>query len=252
MRIDLSGARALVTGASRGIGRAVAVSLARAGADVGVHYSTGEETARETAAAVRASSRRAALLRADLDRPQEAAALAAQAAEALGGVTILVNNAGVFEEVPFDAPDAVERFERTIRINLEAAFVLSRALAPGMAGGCILNVSSRAGQRGEGRAAAYAASKGGLNLLTISLARELAPRGIRVNAIAPGWVATAMAGESVRDPQRLHAVEAETLLGRVATPEDIAAAALFLVSPLASYITGEILHVNGGSYLNRR
>lgn len=252
MKIDLTGRRALVTGASRGIGRAVAVALAGAGAEVAVHYGRDEEGARKTLETVQAARGRGFVVPADLDRPEEAERLGEEAARRLGGMDILVNNAGVFEEVPIGAADAVRRFERTMRINVEAAFVLSRRMAAQAGGGAIVNVSSRAGQRGESRAAAYAVSKGGLNLLTLSLARELAPLAIRVNAVAPGWVATEMADESLSDPMRRKQIEAETLIGRVATPQDIAHAALFLVSPLASYITGEILHVNGGSFLNRR
>ncbi|HLG42229.1 MAG TPA: SDR family oxidoreductase, partial [Planctomycetota bacterium] len=222
------------------------------GAEVAIHFGSDAEGARKTLEAVQAAKVRGVTVQADLDKPEEAARLGGEAVARLGGLDILVNNAGVFEECPLDAPDAVSRLERTLRINLEAAFILSRRLAAVSAGGSIVNVSSRAGQRGESRAAAYAISKGGLNLLTISLARELAPRGIRVNAVAPGWVATEMAGESLSDPARRKQIEAETLIGRVALPQDIAHAALFLVSPLASYITGEILHVNGGSFLNRR
>jgi NAD(P)-dependent dehydrogenase (short-subunit alcohol dehydrogenase family) len=138
-------------------------------------------------------------------------------------------------------------------VNLDAAYLLCDLVAPELrrrGRGSIVNVSSRAGKRGEPRAAHYAASKGGMNALTVALARELGGHGVRVNAIAPGWIATPLTEGHLADPAVREAVTRETLVGRIGVPEDIAGVALFLVSPLASYVTGQVVHVNGGSYTN--
>lgn len=249
MDLQLEGA-ALVTGASRGIGRAVALALGKAGAVIGVHYHASEEAALELVRTLESRGGRGIPLRANLEDRKGPERLAEEAERRLGRIRILVNNAGLYDEVPLDAPDAPERYQRILRVNLEAPYHLCRTLVRRMeAGSSIVNISSRAGHRGENRSAPYAVSKGGVNLLTVSLARELAPRGIRVNAVAPGWVRTDMAEPFLRSEEARRRIEAETLLGRLATPEEIAGVVLFLVSPRASYITGQVIHVNGGSFI---
>jgi 3-oxoacyl-[acyl-carrier protein] reductase len=231
MKIDLSGEVALVTGASSGIGRAIAGALEGAGATVAAH------------------SRKEA----DLAREEEVRRLHEEVGKAHGPVTILVNNAGFWEDNPAGGPGTQDRYRRMMAVNLEAAYLLSNLVVPAMkerGGGVILNISSRAGKRGEPSAAQYAISKGGINAMTVSLARELAEHGIRVNAVAPGFIEVPRIAESLKDPELRKTIEEEIVLRRVGVPDDIAGAALFLVSPLASYITGQILHVNGGSYLN--
>jgi NAD(P)-dependent dehydrogenase (short-subunit alcohol dehydrogenase family) len=250
MRISLEGQKALVTGASRGIGRAIALLFAKAGADVAVHYNTAEQAAAETVSKIEAEGVRGWMMQADLDQPSQVVRLADEARSKMGGITILVNNAGYFQSCPIESPEAIECYERTMRINLEAPFILSHRLGPGMKGGVILNISSRSSRRGEDSNSPYAVSKGGLNLLTVSLARELAPHGVRVNAVAPGWVETAMARDAFKDPERRKEIEGQSVLGRVASVDDVAEVSLFLASPMSEYITGQIVHLNGGSFLN--
>jgi len=264
---DLTGEVALVTGASKGIGHAIARELAAAGARIAIHYRTGAAEAEALAAELGATaaagakgpdsatspnSTPAVAFRADLENEDETRALHAAVVERLGPVTILIHNAGIWEEVAIDAADALERYRRLMRINLDAAFLLSGLVVPAMrerGRGSILHVSSRAGTRGEARAAHYGTSKGGLEGLVRSLARELGPAGIRVNAIAPGWIVSPMTETHLADPATHDAVVREIPLGRVGTAEDVAHAARFLVSPHASYVTGLVLHVNGGSWM---
>ncbi|MBI4565569.1 MAG: SDR family oxidoreductase [Planctomycetes bacterium] len=249
MNIDLSGEIALVTGGSRGIGRAIALALGEAGARVAVHYRAAEREAQEVVRALPG----AAAFAADLEDEAQVRRLHEGVVGAMGPVTILVNNAGVYEDVPIDGSGALERYRRLMRVNLDAAFLLCHLVAPAMKErrkGVLLNISSRSGERGEPQAAHYAMSKGAMNAMTISLARELAPFGVRANAIAPGWVETSMTAPHLAAAVKRAEVEGETLLRRVGQPEDIAGLALFLVSPRASYITAQIVHVNGGSYLN--
>ncbi|MHC4607934.1 MAG: SDR family NAD(P)-dependent oxidoreductase [Planctomycetota bacterium] len=249
MEIDLSGEVALVTGASIGIGRAVAEAIGSAGATTAVHFRSHPGEADEVVKALP----KAKAFRADLGNADEVRALHEQVVKALGPVTILVNNAGIWEGSPAGSADAMEKYRRLMAVNLEASYHLSNLVVPAMKerkSGVILNVSSRAAKRGEERSAHYAISKGGMNAMTVSLARELAPHGIRVNCVAPGWIETPMTAEHLKDSAVRKEMEDQTLLRRVGTAEDIAGAALFLVSRNAAYVTGQILHINGGSYLN--
>ena len=247
--ISLAGKSALITGGSRGIGRAAALLFARAGADVGITYHTRAADAEAVAHEVRGLGRRAFVAGGDLADARVVDRIFRECRAAFGGLDHFVANAGVWpaEDVPLAAlPDA--RWRSTVAQNLDAVFLTTRAAIPMLRpGGRIVLVSSTAGQRGEAYHADYAATKGALISLTKSLAVECAP-ALTVNCVAPGWVDTEMcegpfAGEG-RD--RI----ARTIpLGRIAPPEDIAGPILFLCSDLARHVTGEILNVNGGSVL---
>jgi 3-oxoacyl-[acyl-carrier protein] reductase len=239
--IDLTGKRAFVTGGSRGIGHATAVLLARAGAKVAVGYRSRKPTA---------DAHILAAVRGDLGTPAGATKAAAEALRALGGhLDILVINHGVWP--PDDVPIAKmtdEQWESTRRANLDAVIYVCRAAIPNIAaGGTIVLVASTAGQRGEAFHADYAATKGAVISITKSLAVELAP-GITVNCVAPGWVDTEMAAKPYAGEGRQR-IERTIPLGRVASAADVAGPILFLCSPLARHMTGEILNVNGGSVL---
>jgi len=236
--IDLAGKRAFVTGGGRGIGRATAMMLARAGAKVAVGYRSRKPAA---------DPRIVAAVRGDLGTATGAKKAVAEALRALGGLEILVVNHGVWP--PDDVPVAKlsdEQWEATRRANLDAVIYVCRAAIPSIAnGGTIVLVASTAGQRGEAFHADYAATKGAVISFTKSLAVELAPQ-ITVNCVAPGWVDTDMSAATLKAKP---AILATIPLGRAASAEDIAGPIVFLCSPLARNITGEILNVNGGSVL---
>lgn len=245
---------ALVTGASRGIGRAIAQHLAQNGFRVGVHYNARREAAEETRAALAGEGH--ALLAADLSDPPAVERLAGEALKAFDGrVDVLVHNAGIYEPTPLlDTPslaDWRQGLQRQMQVNLWAGADLAYLLAPAMieAGwGRIIHISSRAGIRGEARHAGYAASKAAQINFTRSLAVELGPHGIGCFAIAPGWTDTDMAADALAE--RGDAIRAEIPLGRVAAPEDIAALVAFLCTPAADYLSGNTIDVNGASYLH--
>ncbi len=248
--IDLSGARALVTGGSRGIGAATARLLARAGAKVVVGYRSRMADATRVVEELRTHGAQAEAFGADISTREGAESLVAETLRVFGGLDIFVGNAGVWpaEEVPLTEMDDA-RWMRTLRENMDSIFYTTRAVAGAMADrGRIVLVSSTAGQRGEAMHADYAATKGAVISFTKSLAVELAPRDITVNAVAPGWVDTDMVADSMAGEGRAQ-IQSSIPLGRVAAPDDIAGPILFLCSPLARHITGEILNVNGGSVL---
>jgi 3-oxoacyl-[acyl-carrier protein] reductase len=255
--IDLSGRVAVVTGGSRGIGRACVEQLAAAGADVVFSYRRHVGQAQEVVLHVKRTGGNAVAVKADVGRPRDCQGLAAAALRRFGRIDILVNNAGIW--TPPEGV-AVERMTdaqwgRTQKVNLDGVFYCTRAVVPIMkarGGGRIINISSTAGQRGEELHADYAASKGALISFTKSLATELGRAGILVNAVAPWWVYTDMS-RTVLDREPLEGAPASvheaSPLGRVATPEEIAGPVLFLASDLATFVTGEILNVNGGTIL---
>jgi 3-oxoacyl-[acyl-carrier protein] reductase len=251
--IDLGGKRAFVTGGGRGIGRATAVLLARAGASVAIGYRTRRADAEETLEAVRRLGGQAVSVKGELGDSTAGKGAVDEASRALGGLEILVVNHGIW--VPDDVPVAQltdAQWEGTLRANLHAVLYVCRAAIPVLpAGGRIVLVASTAGQRGEPFHADYAATKGAVIAFTKSLAVELAPRDITVNCVAPGWVETEMAAKPYgRDGGRgKREIERTIPLGRVASAEDVAGPIVFLCSPLARHITGEILNVNGGSVL---
>ncbi len=248
--IDLSGQTALVTGGSRGIGRATAELLARAGARVAVSYHRDSRSANAVVAAVRGFGGEAMALGGDVADPAEARQLVRDVLAAWQRLDVLVVNAGIWEPDQAGRGD-LDVWDRTLAVNVRGAFLVTDAAVPHLerARGKIVLISSTAGQRGESGHSAYASSKGALISYTKSLAAELGPRQIRVNCVAPGWVATDMTAPTLNDPDRRREIEESIPLGRVADPEDIAGAVLFLVSDLARHVQGEIVNVNGGSVL---
>ena len=237
---------ALVTGASRGIGRAIALSLAGAGARVAVNYRADEAGAEETCAAVRQEGGEALAVKADVGVAEEVADMLETVRERLGDIDILVNNAGNTRDGLL-VRMSDEDWDQVVETHLRGAFLLSRAVLRPMLrrrSGRIVNITSVAGIVGNPGQANYSAAKAGLIGFTRSLAREIGSRQVTVNAVAPGLVATAM---SDAIPEEARAALAERVpLGRVGTPEDVAAAVLYLVSPAAAYVTGSVLVVDGG------
>jgi len=248
--IDLHGRRALVTGASRGIGAATARLLARCGANVAVGYKSRAADADAVAADARAAGVDAVAIGADLATRDGCERFVTDVVERLGGLDVAVLNAGVWpaEDVAVaDMDDA--RWRRTMVENVDSMFWLARAAARAIErDGRIVMVSSTAGQRGEAYHADYAASKGAMISFVKSLAVELAPRGIAVNCVAPGWVDTEMAADAMRGGGR-ERIARTIPIGRVASADDVAGPIVFLCSAQARHITGEILNVNGGSVL---
>jgi 3-oxoacyl-[acyl-carrier protein] reductase len=248
--LSLEGRVALVTGGGRGIGRAVSVLMGQAGARVAVNYVRDAAAAEATAAEVRRAGGQAAALGADVSDPEAAEALVAEAELRLGPLDILVVNHGIWKHAPLDEMTP-ERWSETLRVNLDGAYAVCRAAARRMVPrrrGAMVLVASTAGQRGEAEYAHYAASKGALIAFTKSLASELAPHGIRVNAVAPGWVLTDMTRHVFEGSAGAEAT-ARIRLGRPARPEEIAGPVAFLASDLASYMYGEVLAVNGGAVM---
>ncbi len=243
----LDGRTALVTGAARGIGRAIAAALAGAGADV-VLTGRGPGLAEAASTIGSESGRRTASVPADLSSPGEARRLFREAEQAFGRVDILVNNAGIIRRA--DLGDYSEDdWDAVIEVNLKAVFLLSQAAAPAMAArgwGKIINIASVLTFQGGIRVPAYAASKGGLAQLTKALANELAPRGINVNAIAPGYIATDNTAALRADPVRFRQIVDRIPAGRWGEPSDLAGAAVFLASEASRYVHGHILLVDGG------
>ncbi len=248
-----TGVRAvLVTGGSRGIGAAVARAFAAAGDRVAVHY--GRNAAKAEAVAARLAGAGHTVVGADLRDPEAVRAMVDAAAERLGGLDVLVNNAGIFAPHPITETTYEEwqaGFRDTLGVNLVGAANVTWCAVRHMlraGGGAIVNVSSRGAFRGEPGQPAYGASKAGLIAFGQSLARDLGAHGITVTAVAPGFTETDMATEALAG-ERGAARRAESPLGRVAAPEEVAAAVVFLASPEARMTTGTVLDVNGASYL---
>ena len=248
--IDLSGKGAVVTGGSRGIGRATALLLARAGASVGIGYRARQAEAEAVVQECRALGVHAWAHAGDLSSPAAAEALFARADEELDGLDIFVGNHGIWP--PDDTPLAEmsdAQWTRTVDANLHSIFYTCRAAARRMRdGGRIVLVSSTAGQRGEAYHGDYAATKGAVISLVKGLCVELGGRGITVNAVAPGWVDTEMAADALAGEGRAR-IASQIPIGRIATAEDVAGPILFLCSALGRHVTGEVLNVNGGSVL---
>jgi NAD(P)-dependent dehydrogenase (short-subunit alcohol dehydrogenase family) len=240
---------ALVTGASRGIGTATAVRLAQEGCAVAVNYRGSRAEAEAVVRKIESLRRRAVALQADVGDPEEARQLVERAAAELGGLNILINNAGYSQHVDIEELK-LEDWEQMVRVGLTAAFVCAQAAIPYMkrAGwGRIVNIASLRAMTGSGHGAHYAAAKAGIIGLTKSLALELAKYNITVNALSPGYTRTEMTRASLEKHGR--EIAAKIPLGRPAEPEEIAAVVAFLASDEASYITGETINVNGGIYM---
>ncbi|THF81328.1 3-oxoacyl-[acyl-carrier-protein] reductase [Cohnella fermenti] len=248
-QVDLTGKTALVTGASRGIGRAIAIALAEAGADVAVNYAGSEAAAAETAAAVEAFGRKAIVLQGNVGKAEEFEAIVAKTIEAFGKLDILVNNAGITRDNLIMRMKE-EEFDDVIETNLKGVFNGIKAVTRSMMkqrSGRIINISSVVGVLGNAGQANYVAAKAGVIGLTKSASRELASRGITVNAVAPGYIETDMTDKL---PQEVRAgILSQVPLGRMGKPEDIASAVVYLASDAASYMTGQTIHVDGGMYM---
>src|SRR5687767_4922145 len=242
---------ALVTGGSRGIGKAVVALLASCGVNVIINYVRDEAAAASAVSMAQTHGVKALAIRADVSQISEAEQLLQQTVENFGRIDFVICNAGIWEGAPVESMPE-ELWDKTLDINLKGTWSVCRAAVPFMKNqsfGRIVIVSSTAGQRGEANVSNYAASKGGQISFTKSLAPELAPFGINVNAVAPGWVDTELNESVFADPDRLAGITRTIPMGRVATADDIACPIVFLCSDWARHITGEILNVNGGSVL---
>jgi 3-oxoacyl-[acyl-carrier protein] reductase len=253
MVLDLSGVRALVTGGSRGIGRAITLALAASGARVAVNFRGNADAAETFGRELGERHYEHMLLKADVTQERSVGTMMRRIEESWGGLDLLVVNAGIWVRGELGKMTLAD-WRETINTNLTGAFVVanealrlmsSESAAPKR----IIFISSTSGIRGEAYYSHYAATKGGLIAMTKSLAIELAPMGITVNSVAPGWVRTDMTAEALADPGTKKAIQQTIPLGRPGEPDEVAAAVVFLASRQASYITGEILSVNGGSVM---
>ena len=249
MKLGLEGKVAIVTGGSRGIGAAVSLELARQGCDVALTYRGRRDDAAAVAGRIEELGRRALALQADVASSEETDRTVAEVIATLGGLDILVCNAGItWDGVIWKMTD--DQWDKVIATNLRGYFTYNRAAArvfKDRRGGKIVNISSINGLRGKFAQSNYAASKGGENALTKTLAKELGKFNVNVNAVAPGMVATEMA-DSI-PPEFLNAAVADTVLGRIASSEDVAHVVAFLCSDYARHVTGEVIKVDGGQYI---
>ncbi|HEX8370265.1 MAG TPA: 3-oxoacyl-ACP reductase family protein [Pyrinomonadaceae bacterium] len=244
------GKTAIVTGASRGVGRATVLRLAEAGANVVVNYLSAEEKANNVVKLCEEKGVGAIAVRGDVSEWEDAQTLAQKALEKFGQIDLLVCNAGIWEGAPIEEMSE-DVWNKVLNTNLKSAWAMTKACVPAMKKretGAIVLVSSTAGQRGEANYSNYAASKGGQISFTKALASELCPK-IRVNAVAPGWIETAMVRPVFEDENYRQSVINSIPLKRMATSDDVALSICFLLSDWSRHITGEILNINGGTVL---
>jgi len=249
--ISLEGKKTLITGGSRGIGRAAVRLFAMAGSDVAFTYASRQDAALAAKSEVEKEGRACLPFKCDISNEAEVRGVVARIAESWGRVDVLVNNAGIWTYLTMGEANT-ESWKETMAVNLDSVYYFCDAVVPLMKArkrGWIINVGSTAGIRGEASHSHYAATKGALNALTKSWAVEFAPWGINVNCVAPGWVDTDMCTEVFRDKAYQESVRQSIPLKRIPPPEDIAGPILFLASDLARHVTGAIINVNGGSVL---
>ncbi len=245
----LDGRIALVTGASRGIGAAIALAFAREGATVVVNYHRSEARARAVAGAIHEAGGRALVIGADVADAVAVRAMVADALAAFGRIDVLVNNAGILQPAPIEGMSD-ELWDTTIATNLRSVFLVTRAVIPGMLArgrGAIVNIASQLGQKGMPNHTHYAAAKAGIIGFTKALAREVGPRGIRVNAISPGAIETDLIGPVT--PEWKREKSAPLALGRIGVPDDVAPTAVFLASDDAAFYAGQTFSPNGGDMM---
>jgi NAD(P)-dependent dehydrogenase (short-subunit alcohol dehydrogenase family) len=245
---DLDGKISVVTGAGRGIGRAVALTLARAGSDVAL-VARSQNQLDAVAKEIQEQGRRAVVFPADLTQTQQLPGLTEKIVQSMGWIDILVNNAGI--NIPQDSVDVTEEaWDAIMNINLKGAFFLAQAVGKVMIAqgrnGRIINISSQTGSVALAKRAVYCASKAGLNLITKVLAMDWAPHGILVNAVAPTFIETELSRDFLADPEFRQYALAKNLLKRFGKPDDVAGAVLYLASPIANMITGHVLLVDAG------
>ncbi len=249
--IHLQGKKTLITGGSRGIGRATSILFSKAGSDVALNFIKHQESAEKVRDEIASLGRECLLFKADVSKKKEVDSMVNRIIAKWGRIDVLVNNAGIwtYGEMGRMSEDI---WAETMRINLDGIYYTCNAVIPFMKKekrGWIINLASTAAVRGEAFHSHYAASKGAIVSLTKSLAVELAPYDIHVNCIAPGWVDTDMCSEVFSDSEFRNKIQDSIPLKRIPAAEDIAGPILFLASDLARHITGEVLNVNGGSVL---
>jgi len=247
--MELNGKVSLISGSSRGIGRACAILLAEAGSDIVVNYLSNVDAAEAVVEQIKMRGRRAIAIKADVSKRDECNAMIEQAQKELGPIQILVNNAGITRDRSF-LKMSVEQWHEVLLVNLDGAFNLTGKILPGMIElkwGRVINMSSIVAQIGNFGQSNYAVAKGGLIAFTKSLAREVATKGVTVNAIAPGFIDTDMT--AVVPEKSLDLVRELTPMGRLGSAEEVAIVVRFLAHPMASFITGEVVKVNGGLHM---
>jgi 3-oxoacyl-[acyl-carrier protein] reductase len=249
--ISLYGKVVLVSGGSRGIGAAVAKMMGKAGATVAVMYGTRKQDALRTANEIARGGGECLIVGADVARSDDVQRAVETVLDHFGRIDVLVNNAGIWKRGVMGKMTE-KQWDETLDVNLKGTFLLCNAVVPVMKkqkGGKIINIASTAGQRGEAFYSHYAASKGGMIAFTKAIAEELAPSGILVNCVSPGWVDTDMTSHVFSDRRKFAVINREIPRGRVASPDDIAGPVVFLASDLANHMVGSVVNVNGGSVL---